>query len=189
MTIEEVIIGCKANDVNAQSELYKITYNKLLGICNKYVKDNDDVDDFLQDGFMLIIANMSSFRGDSLKSLISFTSKIMRNKIIDVYRRDKGKIEKTVKFDSLEFSLSDSINIEYSEYCDDNFEIYFDCALLAIDDLSPRYKQIVEMFYLDNMKHHQIADELGISVGTSKSSLSKAMHNLKKSIKNLQIIE
>jgi RNA polymerase sigma-70 factor (ECF subfamily) len=189
MTIEEIIIGCKANDVNAQSELYKLTYNNLLGVCKRYTKNMDEANDLLQDGFMFIISRMHSFMGDDLKSITGFACTIMRNKVIDDYRRSKSKRAKTIKFDSIDFSFSDYTNIECSEYSDDNFDIYFDCALLAIDELTPRYKQIVEMFYLDNMKHPQIANELGISVGTSKSSLSRAMRNLKKSIKNLQIIE
>ncbi len=46
--------------------------------------------------------------------------------------------------------------------------------------LSPKYKEIFDLYYLEGYKHHEIADILDISIGTSKSNLSKAKANIKK---------
>jgi RNA polymerase sigma-70 factor (ECF subfamily) len=69
-----------------------------------------------------------------------------------------------------EESDSDAIlnNISYEE------------LLACVQDLSPAYRQVFNMYVVDGFSHQDIADALNISVGTSKSNLSKAKVNLKK---------
>lgn len=160
MKFNDIIIGCKNNNNNAQSELYKLLYPNLISICKKYGKDYHESNDFLQIGFMAIISNLHKFKGDNLRTLKGFGCKIVRNKIIDNYRQNKSLINNTVVYDNVDYCyITDTID-------EDNFELYFDSTLLAIDELTPTYKKAVNMFYLQNMKHHEIAKELGISVGT-----------------------
>jgi RNA polymerase sigma factor (sigma-70 family) len=52
--------------------------------------------------------------------------------------------------------------------------------LACVQDLSPAYRQVFNMYVVDGFSHQDIADALNISVGTSKSNLSKAKVNLKK---------
>ena len=55
----------------------------------------------------------------------------------------------------------------------------------AIDTLSPMYKKIFNMYYFDDMTHQEIANELGINDGTSKSNLFKAKARVKTYLENL----
>jgi RNA polymerase sigma-70 factor (ECF subfamily) len=55
----------------------------------------------------------------------------------------------------------------------------------AMESLSPSYKRIFNMYYFENMSHQEIADELGISDGTSKSNLFKAKANVKSYLEKL----
>lgn len=179
MTLENIISGCKNNDTKAQSELYKLLHPKLIIICKLYGTDSHQANDFLQDGFMYILSKMHMFKGDKLTTLRAFAGKLMKNKIIDYYRKNEALSKKTIIYD----------NVDYDTPECDNFELYFNTALLAIDTLSPKYKKAVNMFYLQDMRHREIAKELGISEGTSKSNLSKAMFKLKKTLTNLQLTE
>jgi RNA polymerase sigma-70 factor (ECF subfamily) len=49
----------------------------------------------------------------------------------------------------------------------------------AMQELSPVYRAVFNMYVMDGLTHQEIAEELNISVGTSKSNLSKARHNIK----------
>jgi RNA polymerase sigma-70 factor (ECF subfamily) len=54
----------------------------------------------------------------------------------------------------------------------------------AIARLSPAYRLVFNMYVIEEYTHAEIANELGISEGTSKSNLFKAKANLKKALKN-----
>ncbi len=55
--------------------------------------------------------------------------------------------------------------------------------LEMVQRLSPVYKTIFNLFVIDGFKHEEIAARLNISVGTSKSNLSKAKANIQKMLK------
>ena len=50
----------------------------------------------------------------------------------------------------------------------------------AIRELSPAYRTVFNLFVIDGLTHEEIGDHLGISIGASKSNLSKARENLRK---------
>jgi RNA polymerase sigma-70 factor (ECF subfamily) len=54
----------------------------------------------------------------------------------------------------------------------------------AISKLSPKYKKVFELYHIQNYSHDEIADELGINVGTSKSNLFKAKLKLSEMLKH-----
>jgi RNA polymerase sigma-70 factor (ECF subfamily) len=55
----------------------------------------------------------------------------------------------------------------------------------AMETLPPSYRKVFELYYFDNMSHLEIADELGISDGTSKSNLFKAKAKIKSFLEDL----
>jgi RNA polymerase sigma-70 factor (ECF subfamily) len=55
--------------------------------------------------------------------------------------------------------------------------------LEIVQRLSPVYKTIFNLFVIDGFKHEEIASRLNISVGTSKSNLSKAKTNIQKMLR------
>ena len=72
----------------------------------------------------------------------------------------------------------------YQEYYEANVmrneEIMFNDINIAISKLSPKYKKVFQLFYIQNYSHNEIADELGINVSTSKTNLLKAKLKLSK---------
>ena len=56
-------------------------------------------------------------------------------------------------------------------------------ALKAINELSPAYKAVFNLYVIEEYTHREIAEILGISEGTSKSNLAKAKLNLQKILK------
>ena len=57
-----------------------------------------------------------------------------------------------------------------------------DSAIQAIQELSPAYRTVFNLYVIENYSHKEISELLGISEGTSKSNLSKAKFNLQKII-------
>jgi len=87
----------------------------------------------------------------------------------DYYRYQKDTYQ--VDFEEVEYELG----------YDDKLmsKLSYDEILEAIQALPPAYRLAFNMYEIDGYKHHEIAQALGISVGTSKSNLSKAKQKLK----------
>lgn len=104
----------------------------------------------------------------------------MVNTAIDNYRRKKTK---PVVTDS---ELTDRLGDE-TEYEEDDESIYeqipVKLVLEAVQELSPAYQTVFNLYVLEGYSHNEIAEMLEISVGTSKSNLSKARLNLRKMLK------
>ena len=59
-------------------------------------------------------------------------------------------------------------------------------VLVAMEGLTPTYKAVFNMYVFDNLEHAEIAERLGISVGTSKSNLAKARRNMKRILEEIR---
>ena len=83
-------------------------------------------------------------------------------------------------FDSI---VEEDAYISYDENDELNFTVHDVQAAMA--QLSPMYRVVFNLHVFDNLAHKEISDELGISVGTSKSNLAKARRNLRKLLVNM----
>lgn len=173
--IKKVIDGCIKGKIEDQEQLFKTFYSEMMTVCSRYVNRNEDAKDLLQEGFIKIFDKIDrySFEG----SLFGWVKRIMVNNAIDHYRKNKNK-----------FSLSDTyINAENIAAEEDNDhhifeEISSEELLEMIQELSPSYRTVFNLFVMEDFSHAEIAEELGISEGASKSNLSKARMNLRQMI-------
>jgi RNA polymerase sigma factor (sigma-70 family) len=170
-----IIRGCINGDRRSQQRLYEAYYGKMMVVCRRYAKDNDEALDIFQEGFIKVFNNIAKY-GDK-GSFEGWIRRIMVNTAIDHIRKNKvnnSMVELNERHSDAmsddEESDSDAIlnNISYEE------------LLACVQDLSPAYRQVFNMYVVDGFSHQDIADALNISVGTSKSNLSKAKVNLKK---------
>ena len=77
--------------------------------------------------------------------------------------------------------------VDRYDYAEEEEKPYMDgtpnqLVIDAIESLSTSYKKVAKMYLLDGCKHHEISEVLQISLGTSKSNLSKAKKNVIKYI-------
>jgi RNA polymerase sigma-70 factor (ECF subfamily) len=174
-----------------ESKLYKIltedvdfdkAYRELFpkiykSVCLKYAKGDDEkAQDFCQDGFIKAYNKLSQFRGDNLGGWIAM---IVRNNILDELRKEKGS-----KIQDFDFGRYDAKQEEY----DDSFMGKYTEKDIqdAINSLSPQFQKVFRMYYFDDMKHQEIAKELGISESTSKTNLLRAKAKVKDFLENLK---
>ncbi|MAY85074.1 MAG: RNA polymerase subunit sigma-70 [Flavobacteriales bacterium] len=170
-TVKEVVEACARGDREYQKQLYKAMYSSMMAVCYRYASRREDAKDLFQEGFIKVFDKIGkyNFKG----SLQGWIRRIMVNHAIDHYRRNKNKF-------SMSESLMEAERIPEKDLDESVFEdITADELLSLVQELSPVYRSVFNMYVLDDYTHAEIAEELGISEGTSKSNLSKAKRNLK----------
>ncbi len=94
---------------------------------------------------------------------------IIVNTAINQYHKNQKKLQKT----DLE-----SINHKPARDQEVLSGISYDEIIEMVQELTPAYRTVFNLYVIEGFKHKEIADMLNIAVGTSKSNLSKAKKNL-----------
>lgn len=156
--------------MEAQSKVYHLFADKLFGVSLKYSKNYQDAEDNLQDSFLTIFAKMHQFKHKG--SFEGWLKRITIHTAIQKYREKAPlQIVKEIANDIEE----EEINLE-------NTSFSVDVLLNSIQQLPDRYRLVFNLYVLDEYSHKEIAALLNISVGTSKSNLSRAKKILKEKL-------
>ena len=175
--LDDIINRCLRKDRLAQEQLFKLYYGKMMGVCLRYTNDRDTAQEILQDGFIKVFDKLNTFESNG--SFDGWIRRIMANTALDALRKNKrlNWVEENEINTKTEFNNPED-NFEFEQ----EFELKANVALEAINELSPAYKTVFNLFVFENYSHKEIADALGISEGTSKSNFAKAKMNLQKII-------
>lgn len=153
-------------------------YGKMLGVCLRYISDRDSAEEVLQEGFIKIFDKLDAF--DYKGSFEGWMKRIMANTAIDSIRKHKKDPMLTDNDEDFKLGAADPmIDQEDEEFV----AIKAEMALDAIQQLSPAYRAVFNLYVVEEYTHKEIAEILGISEGTSKSNLAKAKMNLQKILK------
>ena len=144
----------------------------LYGIAIRYASNNKEAEDVLQDTFIKVFQNIDSYTNSG--SFIGWIKRILVNTAINSYRNAYNRNIET-KEEIYSFPLYDE---------NDVFDNLAEEDLLKIlDRLPDGYKMVFNLYVIEGYKHHEIAEILNITEGTSKSQLSKARKLLQSMIK------
>lgn len=168
--LKPIISDCINGSRKAQSMLYHQFAPKMFGVCLRYAKDSTEAEDNLQDGFIKVFANLKNFRHDG--SLEGWIRRIMINVSLEKLRKQRllYPVEDVAVYDSVNFS-------------DDVLaKIAADDLLKLIQQLPPRYRMVFNLYVIEGFSHQEIAQEMEITPGTSKSNLARAREILKKKV-------
>lgn len=172
--VKKIVDGCAKGDRNSQHLLYKATYGKMLGVCMRYSNDINEAKDLLHDGFIKVFEKIPSFK--NIGSIEAWMRKLIINNNLD-YLKNKKK----TNFSNNSEVILNSLHDDY----DDDLEIINEKNISAeklielIQELSPVYRTIFNLYYIEELAHKDISKMLNISIGTSKSNLARAKSNLK----------
>lgn len=171
MHIKQLINRCKNLNLKAQKELYDGFAPVLFGICLKYSRNKHEAEDNLHDTFITIFEKIDQFKFKG--SFEGWIKRICLNTCLTRYRNQKvfelineDQLKEVVNFES----KSSTISLQY--------------LLKCIQELPDRYRLVFNLYVLDGHSHQEIADMLSISVGTSKSNLSRARAILKPKVES-----
>ena len=165
--INNILKGCVARERLSQKQLYEIYYPYSMSIAVRYIQDQQIAELAVNDSFMKVFNNIKKFDLD--KSFKPWLRQIIVNTSID-HLKKKNKHRMNTSISEAEH-LSERENILSS--------ISYEELLQIVHKLSDSYRAVFNMYVIDGFKHEEIANKLGISIGTSKSNLSKARAKLK----------
>ena len=168
--VHELLKGCLKNDRKSQRDLYRHYYAYGMSICLRYANDREGAAEMLNDAFMKIFTNLKKF--DLSRPFKPWLRRVLINTCLNFIK--KNNISFTSEMDAAENQSSPEAILS---------GIAYDEVLDMIRKLSPAYRTVFNLYVIEGYKHEEIAEMLGISVGTSKSNLSKAKQQLRKILK------
>jgi RNA polymerase sigma factor (sigma-70 family) len=177
-----IIDGCIAGERRSQQRVYELFYGKMMAVCLRYTKNHDQAKDILQDGFIKVFRSMEKFNREG--SFEGWIRRIMVNTAIDYFRRAKNAYLLLGEERSIEdFGDQDEEDTMEDEAAEEVIDLKPADVINAMQKLTPAYRTVFNLYVFEEMTHKEIAEMLGINIGTSKSNLAKAKHNLKKLLK------
>lgn len=179
LDIYEIVAACQKGERSAQKALYELFASKMMGVCMRYASNRESAEDFLQDGFIRVFDNIEKFRFEG--SFEGWMRRVIVNMIIESFRKKKIETELTDEFPDKEEEGS-------GDFPENQVPSLGD-LLALVQQLPERYRMVFNLYVLEERTHEQIAEELGISVGTSKSNLSRARKWLQERLKNAKKME
>jgi RNA polymerase sigma factor (sigma-70 family) len=173
MAVEDSILaGCIAGKRSAQQQLYLRFSSTMMAVCVRYAGNRQEAEDILQEGFLKVFSNISSFRKEG--SLEGWIKRIMINHALNRYRKsrrepfleDIDEINETEILDTYGETIQE--NIPAGELME------------MIRSLPKGYRMVFNMHVFEEYGHKEIAEALGITENTSKTQLMKARRMLRK---------
>lgn len=170
MHIEEIIRACKLRDRIGQKALYDQYASKMMAICMRYCKQREDAEDVLCHGLFRIMDKIDQYTGEG--NFEGWMKRIMINECLMHLRKKK------IRFDQ----ITEQVHIPDRTLSIEDQLIYED-VLKLLDFLPPGYRTVFTLYVIDGFKHKEIAEQLNISINTSKSQLILAKKRLQDIVK------
>ena len=163
-TISEIDLleGCLEGNRRMQEELYRRFSPRMYAVCLRYAGNAEEAEDILQEGFIKVFKKLNSFRREG--SFEGWVRRVFVNTAIEHFRRKRYLMPVTEKEEN-------TIEGKYLSVLDD---LAARDIMALVQDLSPGYRTVFNLYVVEGYTHKEIADMMGISEGTSKSQLSRA---------------
>jgi RNA polymerase sigma factor (sigma-70 family) len=169
METSELIKEAKQGSTAAQKCLFDQLAEKMLIVCRRYVKNPEDAEERLLDGFYKFFKNISSFNYQGDAALYVWLKRIMVNECLMFLRKKNVfTIVTEATVDEVPMQEEALNNLSANEIFN------------TIVQLPVGYRTVFNLYVIEGMSHREIAELLGISEGTSKSQFSKAKILLQK---------
>jgi len=168
--LSSILKGCRKQKRSAQQALYMHFYDYAMSIAMRYSGNVMEAQEVTNDAFLKVFGKLDRY--DEARSFKGWLRRIVVNTAIDYHRRNlkfahHQDIETAFEVQNEEQVLSSLSEGELME---------------AVQALSPAYRTIFNLYAIEGYKHEEIAEQLGINAGTSKSNLAKARAKLKEII-------
>ncbi|MEM9298344.1 MAG: RNA polymerase sigma factor [Bacteroidota bacterium] len=171
MTSENSLIsGCKNGDRKSQRQLYDQYASKMMMVCLRYSKSDQEAEDILQESFIKVFDKIKGFKEES--RLIYWIKRIVINTALN-HGRKKLYMFPMVNINEVERQDNDDISIS---------SLQLQELLKMIHELPSGCQIIFNLYAIEGYNHNEIADMLEISVGTSKSQYARARYLLREMI-------
>jgi RNA polymerase sigma-70 factor (ECF subfamily) len=167
---QEILEACKKGNRLAQRHFYEHFKDKMFGVCLRYANNRQDAEDMLQEGFIKVFRDLHQYQG--LGSLEGWVRRVIVNVALQMLRKQKNAFE-TMELDHVAYRFGEEMTV---------FEEGNELAKALIKlmhKLPTGFRTVLNLYVMEEFSHAQIAEELGISIGTSKSQLNRAKAHLR----------
>lgn len=165
--LSQLIEQCRANDRTSQRLLYRHFYNYGMTVCLRYARNREEAKELLNDAFVKVFLKIDKY--NSKLSFKGWLNKILVNTAIDYFRKHQSEPQ-----------IVDLVHAAHYEVAAEALQnLSKDAIFEMVNQLSPAYRMVFNLHVVEGYSHPEIAEQLGISVGASKSNLAKARMRLK----------
>lgn len=163
----KLVKACARRERWAQKVLYEDYYSKMMGVCLRYANDDEEALDILHEGFIKVFKHIKKYKPGT--SLSAWIRRVMVNTAIDYYRRNVRRRTENIE-QAYDLSTQDADAISQCTTQE---------ILESIQELSPAYRAVFNLYVMEGYSHKEIAGLLNITESTSRSNLVKARQKLR----------
>lgn len=165
---EQLIEGCKRNDVHCQKLLYEKYATKMMGVSLRYCNSKMEAEDVLQDAFIKIFNKIKTFKGEG--SFEGWVRKVV------VFTALKSNDKRVKKFEPS--NLDNAPEQTFNSQAISKMET--DSLLKILNKLPDGYKTVFNLYAIEGYSHKEIGEMLGVTEVTSRTQYSRAKKQLVK---------
>ncbi|MBQ0048427.1 MAG: sigma-70 family RNA polymerase sigma factor [Prevotellaceae bacterium] len=157
---------CQINEGKAEAKhlVYKLYIRYLSAVCSRYVGNDEDIKDVLQESFLKIFSSLTSFQHQGEGSLKAWMSRIVVNESLKWLKKN-SQLEMT-EFSDKELDVPDEEP--------DTEGVPTDVIYQMIRSLPDGYRTVFNLHVIEERSHREIAEMLGIKENSSASQLHRA---------------
>jgi RNA polymerase sigma factor (sigma-70 family) len=170
----ELVAECRLGNPRAQRVLYDRLSPKMLAVCKRYLRNTEDAEEVLMQGFVKVFRGLEQYRQDG--SLAGWVRRIMVNTALSYLRG-----QRPVHVD-IEASFASLTPVAAHAEAD----LAAADIMRMVQELPKGYRTVFNLYAVEGYSHVEISSLLGISEGTSKSQLSKARMQLQRQLATSQ---
>ena len=164
----ELVDRLRRGDVSAMGEVYACFANYLTAVCSRYIIEDEDIRDVLQESFIKIFTKADTFHYEGEGSLKAWVTQVTVNEALQHLRNQKRK--GMVGFDDERIEDKAELTDEAPPINDIPTEVLME----MIRNLPPGYRTVFNLYVIEGKRHKEIAELLGIQEQTSASQLMRA---------------
>lgn len=168
----ELIIACKANNQKAQLKLYKQYCDGMYCVAMRFLKNEDDAEDVVQESFIKAFHKIHQFKGEV--TFGAWLKRIVINKSLDFL---KSKKDSVIRLEESNMHISDDEGWMVVD------EISVDEVKQRMQTLPEKYKYVVQLYLVEGYDHSEISQILNIPENTCRTRLMRGKRILKEALK------
>lgn len=173
----ELVEKCKANDRKAQMKLYRQYCDGMFCVAMRFLKNEDDAEDVLQEAFIKAFQKLDQFSGDV--TFGAWLKRIVINKCLDFIKARK------VDFTEIR---EQTLHIVEDEDWTVQAEISMEQVKEAMEHLPEKYRFVVQLFLVEGYDHQEIAQILDLREPTCRTRLLRGKGYLKELLKEKRYV-
>lgn len=172
VNLEDIITGCRQQHRLSQQRLYSHFYNYAMTVARRYMGSQEGAEEIVNDAFFKVFTKIHLYSSE--QSFKPWLRRVLVNSAID---RLRAQINIPSGTELMEFH-------DHGKLSGIEEEITREQIWLMLDRLPPAYRTTFNLAVIDGFTHEEIAQSLQISVGASKSNLSRARQYIRNMLKN-----